>query len=152
MTRYFFAAFATVALATAAAQPAHAGNETAAGIPSRYDIPARYVIYEKCVRIRESNGRWDAINRSNNKYFGAYQMSDALADGATYHMLEDIIEYSKAKNRQQAREIARKLRETPVYEWPAWAQTSAFVQTLDGHDAEQPWAGKKHWAGGRWSC
>ena len=149
--RSIVAIFATVSLAGAIMPAAHAANEQAAGVPSRYDIPTRYVIYERCVRERESNGRWDAVNPTG-KYLGAYQFNQDLANGATYHMLEDIIEYSKAKNKKQARVIARKLRRTPMNEWPAWAQTSAFVQTLDGHDAEQPWSGKFHWAGGRWTC
>lgn len=149
--RNFFVLFATVALAGAVAPPVAASNERAAGVPSRYDVPTRYVIYERCVRERESNGRWDAVNPTG-KYRGAYQFDHALASGATWHMLEDIIEYSKARTKKQARVIARKLRNTPMNKWPAWAQTSAFVQTLDGHDAEQPWSGKSHWAGGRWTC
>lgn len=118
---------------------------------SKYEVPARYEAYEVCVRERESNGRWDAVNPTG-KYLGAYQMTQALGEGATWHMLEDIIEYSKAKNKKQARVRAEILRATPVNEWPAWAQTSAFVQTLDGHDQEEAWSGASHWAGGRWYC
>lgn len=151
VTRFLCAVFATVTLPVATAGTVHAANEQAAGVASRYDVPARYVTYEYCVRMRESNGRWNAVNPTG-KYRGAYQFSPELARGATFHMLEDIIKYSTADSRTEARAIASKLRSMPMNKWPAWAQTSAFVQTLDGHDAEQPWSGKFHWNGGRWSC
>jgi len=118
---------------------------------SKYEVPEHYAAYEVCVRERESNGRWDAVNPTG-KYLGAYQMTQALGEGATWHMLEDIVEYSKAKNKKQAKVRAEILRATPVDEWPAWAQTSAFIQTLDGHDLEVAWSGASHWAGGRWYC
>ena len=149
----FFATIATVTLAAgiAAASPADATTEQRHGQPSRYVVPKHYLEYERCVRVRESNGRWNAISPSRT-YRGAYQFSPALARGATWHMHGDIIKYTSAKTRSEARDIAAQLRATPMNDWPAWAQTSAFVQTLDGHHAETPWAGKAHWKGGRWTC
>jgi hypothetical protein len=148
----FFLGIATVTLTLGiSATPAQASNEQRNGEPSKYSIPKHYLEYEKCVRIRESNGRWDAISPSRT-YRGAYQISPALARGATWHMHDDIIKYTTASTHQQARHIARLLRSKPINKWPAWAQTSAFIQTLDGHHKETPWSGKKHWKGGRWSC
>lgn len=127
------------------------GDDASADTGLEYDVPAVYQAYEECVRIRESNGRWHAVNPSGN-HFGAYQMTQALAYGATFHMLDDIQTYTGYRTKAQARNYAEMLRAMPVNKWPAWAQTSAFVQTLDGHTTERNWAGMDHWRGGRWFC
>ncbi len=42
----------------------------------------------RCIVKRESEGQYDVRGGGGNRYFGAYQMSDALADGATHMMLK----------------------------------------------------------------
>lgn len=118
----------------------HANN-----IPE-YPVPEVYQEYEACVAKRESNGRPNAVNPTG-KYRGMYQFNDALADGTTYHIIDWLgTWHSKPKK------YAAKLRETPMNKWPEEVQTAAFVAVLDGHDADERWAGKSHFAGGRWHC
>lgn len=118
-----------------------------------YPLPERYVDYEQCVRMRESQGQWDVTSPSGT-YLGAYQMSQAIANGATWWMLRfgDLATYLGTQDKAKQRIFAQKLRATPVNEWDPWLQTAAFRRTLDGHGAQEPWAGASHWAGGRWIC
>ena len=103
--------------------------------------------------MRESNSHWDARS-GGRKHLGAYQMTQALANGATYWMLKrgDLARYLGTGNRSKQRILARQLRSTSVHEWEPWLQTAAFVRTMDGHEKNQPWSGLHHWNGGRWSC
>lgn len=132
--------------------PAEASHEKPAKA-STYPLPAKYVTYEECVRIRESNGHWRSRNPSR-KYLGAYQMTQELANGATYWMVKrgDIARYLGTGNLKKQREFAELLRFSSVHTWDPWLQTAAFRRTLDGHAKNQAWSGKFHWAGGRWSC
>ena len=117
----------------------------AAKIPE-FPVPPVYQEYEACVAERESNNRPGAINPTG-KYRGMYQFNDELADGTTFHILEWLgTWHSKPKK------YASWLREVPMNKWPEEVHTAAFVAVLDGHDAHERWAGKFHFAGGRWHC
>lgn len=100
----------------------------------------------RCIVKRESEGRYDVQGGGGNRYFGAYQMNDQLADGATWMMLD---EHKRVLGAEQARSLMAELRATPVTEWPRYWQDAAFytIYNWDGHGS-----GAAHWAGGRWSC
>lgn len=111
-----------------------------------YEVPAVYREYEACVAERESNARPNAVNPTG-KYRGMYQFNDALADGTTYHIIDWLDTWHP-----KPKKYAAALREVPMNKWPEEVQTAAFVAVLDGHDADRRWAGKSHFAGGRWTC
>jgi len=111
-----------------------------------YPVPAVYREYEQCVAERESNSRPEAVNPTG-KYRGMYQFDDALADGSTFHIVDWLRTWHP-----KPKKYASALRQTPMNKWPAEVQTAAFVVTLDGHDKDTHWSGKKHFAGGRWHC
>lgn len=129
---------------------AHHGDTS---VPSTYPVPSHYAQVEECIRMRESNSHWDSRNKGRN-HLGAYQMTQALANGATYWMLKrgDLARYLGTGNRSKQRILARQLRATSVHKWEPWLQTAAFVRTMDGHHKNQPWSGLHHWNGGRWHC
>lgn len=99
-----------------------------------------------CIVKRESEGRYDVRGGGGNRYFGAYQMNDDLADGATWMMLD---EHKDILGAQQARSLMEELREMPVTKWPRYWQDAAFYTIFNW---EGPGSGAAHWAGGRWSC
>lgn len=99
-----------------------------------------------CIVKRESEGRYDVRGGASDRYFGAYQMNDALADGATWMMLE---EHKRILGSEPARELMEDLRRTPVTKWPRYWQDAAFYTI---YNWEGPGSGAAHWAGGRWSC
>ena len=99
----------------------------------------------KCIVIRESSGRYNAINPTR-KYRGAYQVSPELARGATWMMLK---EHKALMGDERAKQVLEKLRRTPMNAWPRYWQDAAF-STI--HNWERTGAGASHWAGGRWHC
>ena len=129
---------------------AHHGDTS---VPSTYPVPSRYVQAEECIRMRESNSHWDSRS-GGRKHLGAYQMTQALANGATHWMLKrgDFARYLPGSTLKEQRAEAKRLRATSVHEWEPWLQTAAFVRTMDGHEKNVPWSGLHHWNGGRWSC
>lgn len=98
----------------------------------------------QCIAKRESEGHYDVV--SHDGYFGAYQMSPALARGATWMMLD---EHAELLGEQEAERILATLRSTPLNEWPRYWQDAAF-STI--HNWEGTGSGASHWRGGRWSC
>ena len=102
--------------------------------------------HRKCIVKRESEGRYDVRGGGGNRYFGAYQMNDDLADGATWMMLD---EHKDILGTAQARELMEELRSTPVTDWPRYWQDAAFYTIFNW---EGRGSGASHWAGGRWSC
>jgi len=100
----------------------------------------------KCIVKRESEGQYDVRGGGGNNYYGAYQMSDALADGASHMMLK---EHKGILGAERAKELLIDLRNTPVNEWPRYWQDAAF-STI--YNWEGPGSGASHWAGGRWHC
>jgi hypothetical protein len=99
-----------------------------------------------CIVKRESEGQYDVRGGGGNKYFGAYQMSDALADGATHMMLK---EHKDILGADRAMELMAELRDTPVNQWPRYWQDAAFSTV---YNWEGRGSGASHWAGGRWYC
>jgi len=100
----------------------------------------------RCIVKRESEGQYDVRGGGGNRYFGAYQMSDALADGATHMMLK---EHKKILGTKTARSLMKQLRATPPNSWPRYWQDAAFSTV---YNWESPGSGARHWAGGRWHC
>jgi hypothetical protein len=100
----------------------------------------------QCIVQRESEGHYTVRGGGGNRYFGAYQMSDALADGATWMMLK---EHESLIGPGMARELMATLREMPANAWPRYWQDAAFSTV---YNWEKPGSGAKHWRGGRWSC
>jgi hypothetical protein len=98
----------------------------------------------QCVAKRESEGFYDVV--SHDGYFGAYQMSPALAKGATWMMLK---EHKTLLGEDVAKRVLAKLRRTPVNEWPRYWQDAAFSTV---YNWKHTGSGAKHWRGGRWHC
>lgn len=99
-----------------------------------------------CIVKRESEGQYDVRGGAGDRYFGAYQMNDDLADGATWMMLD---EHRSILGAEAARELMAELRRTPVTQWPRYWQDAAFYTI---YNWEGPGSGAAHWAGGRWTC
>jgi hypothetical protein len=112
----------------------------------KYEVPAVYREYEKCVAKRESNGRPEAVSPSG-KYRGMFQFDEELKDGTTWHIVDWLATWHP-----QPRKYAAVLRDTPMNKWPKQVQRAAFVAVLDGHDKGKRWAGKAHFDFGNRSC
>ena len=108
-----------------------------------YAVPPAQAEYVTCVAHRESNDHTDSVNRANG-YFGLFQFSEPLKDGATWMMLDWIRTWHPHPLR-----FAKQLRAAPMNHWPRNLQVAAFVETLNDGGA---WSGARHWAGGRWHC
>lgn len=87
----------------------------------------------KCIVHRESRNDPTATSRGNHQ--GLYQMTDELADGASWMMrLDPIDPISKAERLW--------LERTPVKQWPRYWQDRAFYTVLNYLGAN---SGAKHW-------
>jgi len=98
-----------------------------------------------CIVKRESEGFYDVVNPTGS-YFGAYQVSKALAEGATYMMVK---EHKALMGEQAAKKVLATLRSKPMNTWPRYWQDAAFHTVINW---ERPLSGASHWAGGRWHC
>jgi hypothetical protein len=98
-----------------------------------------------CIVERESEGHYDVVNPGGS-YFGAYQVSRALARGATWMMLK---EHKKLMGEKAAKQVLAKLRAKPMNTWPRYWQDAAF-HTIINYNGTL--SGAAHWAGGRWHC
>lgn len=98
-----------------------------------------------CIVERESEGFYDVVNPGGN-YFGAYQVSRALAEGVTWMMAK---EHKALMGEQRAKEVLAKLRAKPMNTWSRYWQDAAFHTIMNW---EGPLSGASHWAGGRWTC
>ncbi len=98
-----------------------------------------------CIVRRESEGHYDVVSRSGS-YRGAYQVSAALARGATWMMLK---EHKKLMGATNAKRTLAHLRAMPMNRWPRYWQDAAF-HTIINWDGTL--SGANHWAGGRWHC
>lgn len=93
----------------------------------------------RCIIMRESNGNYRA---TNGTYHGAYQMSAALARGATWMMQKEV----RKEMGEEGVAILRALRETTPNTWNRYWQDRAFWTIWrDG-------AGAGHWRGGAHGC
>lgn len=99
----------------------------------------------RCIADRESEGHYDVTSPSG-LYFGAYQVSRALARGATWMMLK---EHKQLLGAKAAQVILARLRATPMNRWPRYWQDAAFSTIINW---ERTASGRAHWAGGRWHC
>ena len=100
----------------------------------------------RCIVKRESEGQYDVRGGGGDRYFGAYQISDALADGATHMMLK---EHKKILGKETARSLMKQLRAMPPNARPRYWQDAAFSTV---YNWESPGSGARHWAGGRRHC
>ena len=98
-----------------------------------------------CIAHRESEGHYDVISPSG-LYFGAYQVSRALARGATWMMLK---EHKRLMGAKAAKSTLARLRATEMNRWPRYWQDAAFSTIMNW---EHTGSGASHWAGGRWHC
>lgn len=98
----------------------------------------------RCIAKRESEGQYDVVSR--NGYYGAYQMSPALAVGATWMMLP---EHKKLLGDVVATRVLDNLRHTPLSKWTRYWQDAAFSTIFNWKSTG---SGASHWGGGRWYC
>ena len=98
----------------------------------------------RCIIERESEGFYNVRSRSG--YYGAYQMSPELADGATWMMLPEARARMGA---ERAKSLMAELRRMPPHTWPRYWQDAAFFTV---YNWEGTGSGAAHWAGGRWHC
>ena len=99
----------------------------------------------RCIAERESEGHYDVVSPSGS-YFGAYQVSRPLAQGATWMMLK---EHKKLMGETAAKKVLAHLRVTPMNKWPRYWQDAAFHTVINW---DHTLSGAAHWAGGRWHC
>jgi hypothetical protein len=93
----------------------------------------------RCIMMRESNGNYRA---SSGTYHGAYQMSSALARGATWMMQKEV----RKEMGEEGVRILTALRSTTPNNWNRYWQDRAFWTIWrDG-------AGAGHWGGGAHGC
>lgn len=108
-----------------------------------YPVPASQVTYMQCVAERESHANPRSTNSADG-YYGMFQFSEALKDGATWMMLDWLKTWHPSP-----RKFAAQLRDIPMNKWPRNLQVAAFIETLNN---DGPFSGARHWAGGRFHC
>lgn len=102
-------------------------------------------VKRRCIVRRESMGHYTSVNPTGS-YRGAYQVSAALARGATWMMLR---EHEGLMGRQSAAAAMADLRATPFNAWPRYWQDALFSTVANWRHTG---SGLRHWAGGRWHC
>lgn len=103
-------------------------------MPNREDI-------RRCIMNREADHDYRAVS-AGGLYRGAYQMSRALAIGATHMMMAEV----RREMGEPGVEMVKRLRELPTQQWNRYWQDRAFWTIWrDGK-------GKHHWRGGAWGC
>jgi hypothetical protein len=100
--------------------------------------------FRHCVADREGSFTYVVRGGGGNNYFGTYQMSSALVRGASWMMAAE-----SRKTHDGLWKQARALLNVPGNKWNRYWQDRAFYTILN-YDGR--WAGKHHWAGGRWHC
>jgi hypothetical protein len=95
----------------------------------------------KCIAKRESNGNYEAVS-SRGLYRGAYQMSRALAIGATWQMQPEV----RREMGDEGLKMVQALREIPPNRWNRYWQDRAFWTIWSKGK------GQRHWHGGARSC
>ena len=98
-------------------------------MPKRDDV-------RKCIARRESHGNYRAVSAGGD-FRGAYQMSEALAIGATWMMQPEV----RKEMGERGVDIVQKLRKTSIHKWNRYWQDRAFWTI---------WAkgeGRSHWGG-----
>ena len=98
-------------------------------MPKRDDV-------RKCIARRESHGNYRAVS-ANGDFRGAYQMSEALAIGATWMMQPEV----RKEMGERGVDIVQKLRKTSIHKWNRYWQDRAFWTIWAKGD------GRSHWGG-----
>lgn len=93
----------------------------------------------RCIVLRESHANYRA---SNGTYHGAYQMSSALAVGATWMMQKEV----RKEMGDEGVDILQALRKITPDKWNRYWQDRAFWTIW--RDGE----GSGHWSGGAHGC
>ena len=111
-------------------------------MPSLYQgkwfMPGREGV-RRCIVLRESHANYRA---TNGTYHGAYQMSSALAVGATWMMQKEV----KKEMGDEGVRMLRALRGMTPNNWNRYWQDRAFWTIWRNG------AGSQHWSGGAHSC
>lgn len=94
----------------------------------------------RCIMDRESNFNYRA--NGSGLYFGAYQMSAALARGATYMMQTEVAK----EMGDEGVALVKALRQAPPNTWNRYWQDRAFWTIWRGGE------GAGHWRGGAFNC
>lgn len=99
----------------------------------------------QCIVRRESSGHYFSVSHSGT-YRGAYQMSPALARGATWMMFPEF----KSVLGEKAAEVAMlRLRTTPMHKWTRFWQDAAFSTVYNWEHAN---SGASHWRATNRGC
>ena len=93
----------------------------------------------RCIMLRESHANYRA---TNGTYHGAYQMSSALAVGATWMMQKEV----KEEFGDEGVDIVQALRKLTPDKWNRYWQDRAFWTIWRKGE------GKQHWHGGAERC
>lgn len=104
----------------------------------RWYMPGKEDV-RRCIMDRESNFNYRA---NGGAYFGAYQMSAALARGATYMMQSEVSKEMGAEGVA----MVKALRQTTPNNWNRYWQDRAFWTIWAKGD------GAGHWRGGGINC
>jgi len=99
----------------------------------------------RCIVSRESSGHYFSISHSGT-YRGAYQMSPALARGATWMMFP---EFQKILGEKAAEVAMLRLRTTPMHQWTRFWQDAAFSTVYNWEHAN---SGASHWRATNRGC
>jgi len=103
-------------------------------MPGKEDI-------RRCIMNREADHNYRAVS-AGGLYRGAYQMSRALAIGATHMMMSEV----RREMGEPGVAMVKRLREIPTQQWNRYWQDRAFWTIWrDGK-------GRNHWRGGAWGC
>ena len=95
----------------------------------------------RCIIDRESNFDYEAVSRGG-LYRGAYQMSRALAIGATWMMQKEV----RKEMGDEFVAILKHLRQIPTHKWNRYWQDRAFWTVWRKGD------GRRHWGSGARNC
>lgn len=90
----------------------------------------------RCIVLRESHANYRA---SNGSYFGAYQMSAALAVGATWMMQDEV----KKEFGNEGVKIVQLLRTMTPNKWNRYWQDRAFWTIWRNGEGSQHWGGAR---------
>ncbi|CAB4615218.1 unannotated protein [freshwater metagenome] len=99
----------------------------------------------RCIVRRESSGHYFSVSHSG-KYRGAYQMSPALARGATWMMFP---EFKKILGEKAAEVAMLRLRTMPMHKWTRFWQDAAFSTV---YNWEHTNSGASHWRATNRGC
>lgn len=95
----------------------------------------------RCIMDREANHNYRAVS-AGGLYRGAYQMSRALAIGATHMMMKEV----RREMGEPGELMLKQLRKIPTQQWNRYWQDRAFWTIWRNGN------GKHHWRGGAWKC